>query len=472
MTAVSFAPDALQHVPPRIPARVHFVGIGGVGMAALAGYLMDRGTFVSGSDLRLNPLTSALRERGAPIAEGHDAAHLPRDAEMVVYSSAVPADNPELLAARRRDLPVIKRAALLGHILNEQRGIAVAGTHGKTTTTAMIALILEHAGLDPSYLVGANVPDLHGGARAGSGPYVVAEADEFDGSLAYLTPHIAVITNVEAEHLDYFGTEEGVVAAFRQFALQVPLGGSLFVCVDDPRLQRITASWPARAAQLVTYALDRPADWTAAEERIEGGRWSFVAHHAGLAWARFSLRVPGRHNVANALVAAAVAERLGVTPDLAGQALESFRGAARRFEVHGTPGGVTIVDDYAHHPTEIRATLRAARARFLGRRIAVLFQPHLYSRTRLLRDDFVASLSEADLVVVADIYGAREPHDPGVSSQDVALGLPPHKAHYGGDLQSAAALLIGLLRPGDVVFTMGAGDVNTAIPFLRETLSR
>ena len=452
--------------------RVHFVGIGGVGMAALARYLLDRGNSVSGSDLHLNSLTAALRERGASITEGHDAVHLPPNAEMVVYSSAVPADNPELLAARQRGLPVIKRAALLGRILAEQRGIAVAGTHGKTTTTAMIALILKRAGLDPSYLVGGNVPDLDGGAHAGSGLYVVAEADEFDGSLAYLRPHIAVITNVEAEHLDYFGTEEGVVDAFRRFALEVQPHGCLFLCADDPHLQRIAGSWPAGAAQLVTYALDRPADWTAADERIEGGRWSFEVRHTGVAWARFSLQVPGRHNVANALVAGAVADRLGVPPDLASQAIESFRGAARRFELHGTAGGVTIVDDYAHHPTEIRATLRAARARFPGRRLAVLFQPHLYSRTRLLLDDFVASLSEADLVVVADISAAREPHDPGVSSQDLASALAPDIGRYGGDLQSAAALLVALLRPGDVVFTMGAGDVNTAISYLQETLSR
>jgi len=472
VTAVSLASGALQQVPRTIPKAVHFVGIGGVGMAALARFLLDRRHSVSGSDLHLSNLTSALTGLGASIAEGHAAAHLPGNAQMVVYSSAVPADSPELVAARQRGLPVIKRAALLGHILAELRGVAVAGTHGKTTTSAMIALILQRARLDPSYLIGGYVPDLDGGARAGSGTHVVAEADEFDGSLSYLRPHIAVITNVEAEHLDYFGTEEHVVAAFREFALQVPPDGALFLCADDPRLRLIAGSWPAEAAQLVTYALDRPAGWTVAEEVIEDGRWSFVACRAGVAWARCTLQVPGRHNVANALVAGAVAERLGVTPDVASDALQSFRGVGRRFELHGTTSGVTIVDDYAHHPTEIRATIRAARARFPGQRLAVLFQPHLFSRTRLLLADFGASLSEADLVVIADIYAAREPHDPGVSSRDLASVLTPGVGHYGGDLKSAAALLVELLRPGDVAFTMGAGDVNTAIPYLRATLSR
>lgn len=472
MTPLPVAPDMLQQVPASIPKRVHFVGVGGVGMAALARYLLERGHSVSGSDLHLNTLTAALHEGGAAIAEGHDPRHLPRDAEMVVYSSAVPADNAELLAARRRSLPVIKRAALLGHIMAERRGIAVAGSHGKTTTTAMIALVLQRAGMNPSYLVGGDVPDLGGGARAGTGPYVVAEADEFDGSLAYLQPYIAVITNVEAEHLDYFGTEQGVVDAFRRFALQVPPDGSLFLCADDPRLQRIAETWPAGAGRLGTYALDGPADWTVADERVEGGHWSFVARQAGVTWGPFSLQIPGRHNVANALAAVAVAERLGVAPDLAAQALESFHGARRRFELHGEAGGVTIVDDYAHHPTEIRATLRAARARFPGRRLLVLFQPHLYSRTRLLLADFGASLSAADLVVVADIYAAREPDDPSISSRHLASVLSAGIGHYGADLKAATSMLLDLLRPGDVVFTMGAGDVNTVVPHLRAALSR
>ena len=463
----------------------HFIGIGGAGMSVLAHALRDQGAEVSGSDLQDSAALAALRARGVTITVGHRADNPDlAGATTVVITAAVRPDNPELQAAQVRGVPVIKRAALLGQLMAGRTGVAVAGTHGKTTTTAMIAFILTEAGRDPAFLVGGVLRDLGTGGRWGRGAELVAEADEYDGSFWQLQPAVAVVTNVEAEHLDYYGDLAGVEAAFRRFAENLRPGGTLFCCADDPGAAALgadrAAAWRGGDRTVVGYGRQTTDDrrqtangglpgggvaaaWQAEDRgaNAQGGS-TFRAWYRGEAVAEVALRVPGAHNVLNGLAALAVSVRLGVAPAVVAAALGRFTGTGRRFEVKGTGGGVLVVDDYAHHPTEIAATLAAARRHYPDRRLVVAFQPHTYSRTRDFLPQFATALAAADAVVVSEVYAAREQDTLGVSGADIVTRLnAAHagRARFAPDLAATAAALRDLLRPGDLLLTLGAGDI-------------
>ncbi|MFL5733057.1 MAG: UDP-N-acetylmuramate--L-alanine ligase, partial [Chloroflexia bacterium] len=452
--------------------RWHFIGIGGAGMSALAAALLDLGARVSGSDLAESDATRDLQRRGARIAMGHSPSNL-GDATRVVVTTAAPADNPELLEAHRLGLPVVKRAALLGLLMDLRRGVAIAGTHGKTTTSAMIAWVLARAGRDPSYMVGGTIRGLGAGGHWGRGPDLVAEADEYDSSFLQLHPEVAVITNIEADHLDYYGTLEDIVAAFAQFALNVKPGGLLVLCADDPQASNLAADLSASAAPFRTqlYGTAPQALWRTRElGPNDHGGFDYVALRDRTEVARLSLTVPGRHNMLNSLAALAACTELGIPVAEAASWLGQFQGAGRRFEVKGTAAGVTVIDDYAHHPTEIAATLEAARRRYPGRRLVALFQPHTYTRTRDFLDVFATSLSAADQVVVTEIYASREHDTLGLSGRALADKTTATTVDFAPTLKAAADILLDDLQPGDVLLTMGAGDIWKAGEAVLEAL--
>lgn len=438
---------------------VHFIGVGGQGMSALALVLLHRGCATSGSDVRGSERTERLRRAGARIELGHDPAHL-GDAATVVYSTDVPADNPELAAARRRGLPVLHRSEVLAELIAGGHGVAVTGTHGKTTTTSLVALALLAAGRDPTVLVGADTDFLGGNARLGGGPHVVAEADESDGSFRRYRPRLAVVTNLEPEHLEHYGGRfDRVVAAFRRWLGALPPGAAAVLCADDPRLRELAARVPGT----LLYGLGPEARLSA--RRIEGSR--FIATLDGRDLGPVALAIPGRHNISNALAALGAALSLGLPFQPAAAAMETFRGARRRFQVvvgGGAGGaGVTVVDDYAHHPTEIRATLAAARERTGGRLIAV-FQPHRYRRTKAFMDQFGPAFAPADAVVLADVYAPEgERPIPGVDSRALAERIRGQSAapvHWFASHAEIVRFLLAESRPGDLVLTMGAGDIG------------
>ncbi|MHB1415460.1 MAG: UDP-N-acetylmuramate--L-alanine ligase [Chloroflexota bacterium] len=439
--------------------RVHFVGIGGTGMAPLARVFVDLGCRVTGSDLNESAAVRWLREAGASVQLGHRAENV-SDAELVVISSAVPATNPEVIRARELGLPVLKRAEVLGALTRERKSIAVGGTHGKTTTSAMVSLILAQAGLSPTYLVGGDVADLGGSGRLGTGEWLVAEADEFDGSFLRFSPRVAVITSVEPDHLDFYGSMEAIVDAFTRFAALPPREGCLVGCLDDERVAKILLDAPGRA---VTYGLSTAADWRASALRLDELGSRFVVHRGNEELGEFSLRVPGRHNIANALAALAASHEAGASLVAAREALAVFGGARRRFETKGIVRGITVVDDYGHHPTEIAATLAAARTKS-PRRLWCIFQPHTYHRTKSLLPEFARALEAADIVIVTDIYmpAGREVDTLGVSSADVVAAMNHADAHHIGSLEEAVAYACERLEPGDLLITMGAGNVFRA----------
>ena len=431
--------------------NIHFVGIGGIGMSGIAEILRSQGVAVSGCDLKRSAATDLLGERGISIALGHAPAHLD-GVDLVVVTSAVRAENEEIDAARARGIRVMKRKELLGEIVNQKRGVGVAGTHGKTTTSAMIATILEEAGLDPTVLVGGMLGNFGGNAKSGRGDVIVVEADEYDRTFHELHPEIAVITNVEADHLEYYGSFEAIEDAFSIFAAGVREGGVVIGCADDPAVVRLLRGVRRR---VVTYGLEKNTDLTAININYEHRGSTFEVPGIGF----FKLFVPGEHNVRNALAAIAVARELGVTPHATASALAKFLGVDRRFQILGDYAGALIVDDYAHHPTEIRATLTAARNGYPERRIVALFQPHLYSRTRDFAREFGESLSEADLALVAPIYAAREKPIEGITARMIA------DAGAGIEfLDRSNVEIVNELRrrlqPNDIFITMGAGDVH------------
>ena len=435
--------------------RVHLIGIGGIGLSAIAKVLLEEGYQVSGSDLKLSPITDALAKLGATIHQGHRAENVD-GADLVIASSAIPPDNPEVLEAKRRGIPVVKRDRILGEMTRGRYTIAVAGSHGKTTVAAMLALILTEAGLDPSFIVGGILRNLGTNARAGRGRHFVVEADEYDRTFLGLRPDIAVVTNIEMDHPDCYPTVEDMVEAFREFVSLVPDGGCVVGCGDEGRVRELME---AHGGEAITYGLGEGVDWRAVKVRPnELGGHDFVALHNGRAAGEFGLRIPGLHNVQNALAALAVAHRLGLDLEGVTETLRNFRGTKRRFEVKGEAGGVTVIDDYAHHPTQIRTTLRAARERYPGRTIWAIFQPHTFSRTKALLKDFAASFADADHVVVTDIYPAREFDDLGVSAADIVARMDHPDARHIADLDDVVAYLLPRLQPGDVLITLGAGD--------------
>lgn len=450
--------------------RLHFVGAGGVGMSGIAELLLLATPLeISGCDLVRSEITHRLERLGAKIAVGHDPAHV-ETADLLVISSAVGESNAEVEAARARGVPVIRRAEMLGEIMRLKQGVAVAGTHGKTTTTSLTGLVLTEAGFDPTIVVGGQVHILGTNARLGKGEYLVAEADEYDRSFLELTPVVAVITNVEADHLDTYRDLPDILDAFATFANRVPFFGSVVVCADDPGAASLI---PRIKRRVVTYGESPAAQLSARNVRLDATATTFDvwdAAHGGLGAVR--LRLPGRHNVANALAAIAVGRELLIPFETISRALASFTGVVRRFELKGEREGVLVVDDYAHHPTELKATLAAARQVHPQRRLVALFQPHLYSRTRDFAADFGKALCAADVNVVMDVYPSREKPLPGVTGELVAEAA--RQAGHGNviyvpDKKRVVDCLEQTLRPGDLLLSLGAGDV---VKFGEEYLRR
>ena len=436
--------------------HVHLVGIGGIGLSAIARVLKGWGYRVSGSDQQLSPLTEALVAEGIGVYGGHRAEQV-AGADVVVVSSAIPESNPEVVEAKRQGLPVVKRDQFLGELTRAKVTIAVAGAHGKTTTSAMLAWILTQAGLDPTFIVGGVLQDLNTNARAGAGPHFVIEADEYDRAFLGLKPDVAAITTLEHDHPDCYPTFDEMRAAFVEFAQGVTPGGLLILCGEDRESKELAACLQGDACRVETSGLKPEWDWWAEGVQL-GNSASFEVWRKGKRLGTCALQVPGRHNVLNALAAMAASHEVGVEFSVAAAALTRFRGTERRFEVKGHVAGVTVVDDYAHHPTEIQATLAAARLKYPGRAIWAVFQPHTYSRTAILLDSFAAAFENADHVLVTEIYAAREFDTFGVSGASV-VGLMTHPdVRHVETLGEASDILLDRVQPGDVVITLGAGD--------------
>jgi UDP-N-acetylmuramate--alanine ligase len=437
-------------------ARVHLVGIGGIGLSAIARVLNGWGYRVSGSDRELSPLTDALAAEGITVYVGHRAGQV-LGADVVVISSAIPEGNPEVTEAKRQGLPVVKRDHILGELTATRTTIAIAGAHGKTTTSAMVAWILTEAGLDPTFVVGGVLQNLDTNARAGAGPHFVIEADEYDRAFLGLRPDVATITALEHDHPDCYPTFDEMRAAFVEFAGRVPAGGLLIVCGEDREGQELAARVQRQGGRLETYGLGPEWDWWADGVEL-GNSAAFEVCRQGKRLGTCALQVPGRHNVLNAVAALAVTHEVGVEFGLAAAALTRFRGTERRFEVKGHVAGVTVVDDYAHHPTEIRATLGAARLKYPGRAVWAIFQPHTYSRTATLLEDFSAAFEKADHVLVTEIYAARESDTLGMSGVLLVERMAHPDAEYVETLEEAARILLDRVQSGDVLITLGAGD--------------
>jgi UDP-N-acetylmuramate--alanine ligase len=439
--------------------HIHFVGIGGVGMSGIAEVLLTLGYRVTGSDARRTETVERLERLGAKVYLGHEGSHV-EGAHVAVYSSAVARDNVEVQAARQRGVPVIGRAEMLAELMRLKYGIAIAGTHGKTTTTSMVAAVLGAGGFDPTVVVGGRVHGLGTNARLGQGEFLVAEADESDGSFLKLSPTIAVVTTVDAEHLDHYADLDAIVAAFLAFVNKVPFYGSAVVCLDDPNIQRMI---PRIEKRVVTYGLEAGADLMARRLSFAEMRSEFEAVHRGKPLGAVILQVPGRHNVLNALAAAAVGLDLEMPFAKIQTALASFAGVQRRFQIKGEAQRVLVVDDYGHHPAEIRATLAAAKAGF-DRRVITVFQPHRYSRTQHLWNDFLTAFYQSDVLIVMDIYAAGEAPIEGVHARDLADGIAAHGhrevLYLGGDRAAIVDYLCESTRAGDLVLTLGAGDVG------------
>ena len=442
--------------------RIHLVGIGGSGMSGIAEVLLALGYAVSGSDVKPSPTTERLRNLGAKIFDGHEAEQV-RGAQVVVISSAIRADNPEIAEARKQKIPVIPRAEMLAELMRLKYGIAVAGAHGKTTTTSLVASVLAAAGLDPTFVVGGRVNAAGTNARVGQGDYMVVEADESDRSFLLLAPVVAVVTTIDREHLDQYASLEEIQAAFLEFVNRVPFYGAAILCLDEPNVQAIL---PSVKRPVVTYGVSKQADLVISDVELAGleSRFRLTYHGEDLGIFRLP-SPPGIHNVRNAAAAAAVALYLSIPADLIRDGLAKFGGVGRRFEIKGTFAGVTLIDDYGHHPAEIRATLEAARG--CGyKRLLVLFQPHRYTRTKHLWDDFCRAFNLADVLFVSEIYAAGEPPIEGVTGQKLAeaISAAGHKnAVFTGTLQKGIESLLREAQPGDAVLAIGAGSVNRAL---------
>ncbi len=442
--------------------RIHLVGIGGIGMSGIAEVLLTLGYAVSGSDLKASPITERLRNLGATTYEGHRAEQV-HGAHVVVVSSAVSRDNPEIVEAHRQKIPVIPRAEMLAELMRLKYGIAVAGAHGKTTTTSMIASVLAAAGFDPTFVVGGRVNHVGATAWLGHGEYMVVEADESDRSFLLLAPVVAVVTNIDREHLDQYGSLAEIQEAFTQFLNRVPFYGAAIVCGDEPNVQAIL---PQVKRPVVSYGLSDQADLRISEIELRGLGSAFRLTYRGEDLGKFRLAAsPGIHNVRNAAAAGAVGLYLNVPADVIREGLEKFTGVGRRFEVKGTVNGITLIDDYGHHPTEIRATLEAART-CRHNRLLVLFQPHRYTRTKHLWEEFSKAFDQADVLVLTDIYAASETPIPGITGEALtrAIRAAGHKdVVFRSSMQEGIEYLLQASRPGDAVLTIGAGNVGRAI---------
>ncbi len=447
--------------------HVHFIGIGGIGMSGIAEILLNLGHCVSGSDLKRSPITDRLLSLGATIFEGHAAVNI-AGADVVVTTSALSSRNPEVLAAHEQSIPVIQRAEMLAELMRLKYGVAVAGMHGKTTTTSMIAAVLAAGGLDPTVVVGGRVETMGSGARLGSSQYLVAEADESDRSFLKLSPILAVVTNIDREHMDCYRDMEDVERAFLDFMDRVPFYGATTACIDDPRL---AALLPRVRHSVLTYGMAAQAAFRLEVLPSNSGHQSqFLVHRKGDALGPFTLSVPGLHNLRNATAAVAVGVQLGVPVDRIAAGLADFAGVERRFQRKGEVRGVTVVDDYGHHPTEIRATLEAARQCGFSR-ILVLFQPHRYTRTRDLLDEFRHCFQAADVVRVLDIYAASETPIPGVDALALVEAIDGADVRYASSFEEAVAQLAALAQSGDLVLTMGAGNVHQAAALVLAALA-
>ena len=440
--------------------RVHFIGIGGSGMCGLAQMLAQMGAIVSGSDKTTSPATKKLAAMGIGISDQQTAEEIPHDAQRVVYSAAIRADNPELCQARRAGLNVTKYAQMLGEVMALKHGIAIAGTHGKSTTTSLLSYILLRAGMDPSYIIGASSQQLSGSAHGGAGDCFIAEACEFDRSFLNLHPRMAAVLNIEPDHLDYYRDIHDITQAFGEFISQVDTQGVIITNAENQWCMQAAA---AAKARVETYGLTGTADWLATDIQSEHGKLSYTVAYKGRNVGRLALRIPGRHNIGNSLVAAAMARHCHVAWDVIASAIEDFAGANRRSELLGEINGVTIVDDYAHHPTEIRATLAGLRELYQPRRLICVFQPHQHSRTRCLLNEFSDSFSDADMVIVPDIYFARDTEEDrqAVNARILVDRITAHGrlSRYLPTFPEVLANLITELKPGDLVVTMGAGPV-------------
>ncbi len=448
----------------RHAARVHFVGVGGIGMSGIAEVLLNLGYQVSGSDLKESDVTRRLVSLGARIEYGHRAENL-LDADVVVTSSAVKKDNPEVVAARVRKVPVIARAEMLAELMRLKYAVAIAGSHGKTTTTSMVATVLNAAGLDPTSVVGGKVNVLGSNAKLGKSDLMVVEADESDGSFLHLHPAIAVVTNIDPEHMDHYGTLDALKRGFAEFCNRVPFYGLNVLCLDHPNVQALV---PVLEKRVVTYGSSHAADYRIEGITLDGYETRFSAFRHDQSLGDFTVRMVGAHNAMNALAVIAVAEELNVPLDIVRSALAGFEGVQRRFTVKGECNGITVVDDYGHHPTEVRATLAGARRAF-GRRLVVAFQPHRYTRTHDLMSDFVSAFNDADLLFLTNIYAAGEEPIAGVTGAGLADAVRAHghrDVTYVDRRVDLPQALLPRLQPGDLVVTLGAGDITHVGPDL------
>ena len=438
--------------------KVHFVGIGGIGMSGIAELLLNLGFSISGSDLNDSEIIRNLRSKGAMIFEGHHAKNL-GDCEVLVYSSAVPEDNPELIAAREKKVPIIKRAEMLGELIAlKQTSIGVGGTHGKTSTSSMIGALLSHAQLDPTLVVGGLVKNIDTNSQLGSGDLIVVEADEYDKSFLQLKPTISVITNIEQEHMDCYDDLEDLHNSFAQFANAVPFYGVVLACLDSSGVQDII---PKIKRPVITYGLTSQADISAKNIQSKESKTTYSLYKQNQKCGKVTLNVPGKHNVLNSLAAAAIGFEMGLDAKTIIDGIGSYGGVRRRFEIKGIAGDVMVVDDYAHHPTEVSATLQAARGGW-DRRIIAVFQPHLFSRTKSFYKEFAAAFMDSDVLIVTDIYPSREKPIKGITGKLVfnAARSTGHKnAHYIPDLKDLQTTLDGIIQENDMVITIGAGTI-------------
>lgn len=450
-----------------ITGPVHLVGIGGIHMSAIALLLLERGIAVTGSDLRRSEITEKVEHAGGVVFEGHAKENL-GDPALVVMTAAANEENPEVVEARRRGIPVILRARMVARLMEAKRVIAVTGAHGKTTTSSLIAFILREAGRKPMYLLGGESLDLGGHAAWGGGDICVVEADEYKRAFHEYLPQVAVITNVEPDHLDYYLTDVAYHEAFRHFASLVQPDGLLLVCADDAGSARLLGE--AKVARNESYGTSPGANWTASGITKDAAGATFTVSHSGQPVGELRVPFPGDHFVRNALAAAVVCLQEGVAFETIREALSKVHGAHRRFEKVGEAGDVLVMDDYAHHPTEVRSTLATARAAFPGKRLIVVYQPHTYTRIAYLWDEWTRCWDGADELVVLETYAAREDPLPGKSARDLAAAITGVEARYAADFDDAAAQAVSLAKPGDVIFTMGAGDVIEVGPKVLERL--